>query len=649
MSNSHSLKEYVAERFYNEFYDAIKTYLEDNKDSVDLKLHKVRTIESLELDDIDVKFVSVNDLPEMAIEFDVVIEAEISARESDYHYDETEECQQWFMIHCTGDLDKELNDFQIQSIEEYISKNLQPNPMSDALVPIIHKEDLDKVAEDFLRRNFPKVLIEPCYINPLELPESMGLTVKYAHITKDASIFGRCYFKDCETELYNPETDSTYTELISAKTIIVDKDVMFLRNLGALNNTIVHECVHWDLHRKAFLLSQLYDTSLSSIGCKVVGGVQGNDRDAVDWMEWQANALAPRIQMPREMFKNKVNRFVSELRVKNHEYDTIDIIEPLIDKVAAEYCVSRTAAKIRLIDVGYEEVIGAFNYIDGRYVRPHKARKGYLTPNKTFTISVKKAATLCLINTELQKALDEGRYSFVDNHFVLNNPAFLEIDKSNKTVLTHYARNHMDECCLLFELSIAGNTIEKRYHSECFLDRDERSDVDFVVQFHNGYENAPTEIQNKKLKETISAEDELLRFLSNDFALSLEKVIEWKNAGIEKYNKHHPNNPKDKITAVEISERTGLNEATVRRAIKGDNSTSTNTLVLICLGLHIPYKISQHIIKSSPHPFILKDINHQWYDFVLRTHYGLLVDEVKEKLKEYGAAPLIKDADDKNE
>lgn len=642
MASLHSFKEYVAKRFYDELYNAIDSYLDENKDSVDLKLHKVRNIESLELTDIDVKFVSVNDLPEMAIEFDVVVEAEISARELDYHYDETEECHQWFMIHCSGDLDIELNDFQIHSIEEYTSKNKQPNPMSDALVPIIGKDELDKKAEEFLKKHYPKALLEPCYVDPTELAQNMGLTVKYAHITKDASIFGRCYFKDCETELYNPVTDSTYTELITAKTILVDKDVAFLRNLGTLNNTIIHECVHWYLHRKSFVLAQLYDDSLSSIGCKVVGGIAGNNRDDFDWMEWQANALAPRIQMPQTGFKKKVNQFVSEIRVTIHEYDFIDIMETVIDKLAAEFCVSRLAAKIRMVDAGYDAAIGAFNFIDGRYVQPHKARKDYLAANRTFSIGTKKAAILCLTNSELRKKLDEGQYQFVDSHFVLNCPTFLETDMVGDTHLTRYARNHMDECCLVFELSVASK-IENKYHSECFLDRDERSDIDLKVNFHNGYENSPSETQIKKMKESVSDANALLRQLPNDFALALEKPIEWENNKIEKYNKKHPNNKKDKITAVEIANRTGLNEATVRRAIKGDKNTSTNTLVLICLALHLPYNISSYIISISPHPLVLKDPNHQWYNFALQVHYGLLVDETKKLLESYGAAPLIKD------
>lgn len=74
-------------------------------------------------------------------------------------------------------------------------------------------------------------------------------------------------------------------------------------NLGKVNNTIVHECVHWDLHRKAFELERLYNKEASRIKCQVAGGVEENSWTATEWMEWQANALTPRIQMPMAMFK----------------------------------------------------------------------------------------------------------------------------------------------------------------------------------------------------------------------------------------------------------------------------------------------------------------------------------------------------------
>lgn len=95
------------------------------------------------------------------------------------------------------------------------------------------------------------------------------------------------------------------------------------------------------------------------------------------------NALIPRIQMPLEMFKKKANKIICEYRAKMHEYDMIDIIEPVIDQLALDYGVSRTAANIRMVDAVYEDAIGALNYIDGFYVKLHKLRKGYLERNKT--------------------------------------------------------------------------------------------------------------------------------------------------------------------------------------------------------------------------------------------------------------------------
>ena len=115
MIQNRSFTEYVAKQFYNELYEAINNYLQENKDDIDLRLYRVKNIDTINLADITVKFVDISDLPVMAIEFDVAVEAEIEVHERDYHYDETEECRQWFMLHCTGDLDCKLKDFAISS------------------------------------------------------------------------------------------------------------------------------------------------------------------------------------------------------------------------------------------------------------------------------------------------------------------------------------------------------------------------------------------------------------------------------------------------------------------------------------------------------------------------------------------------------
>ena len=50
--------------------------------------------------------------------------------------------------------------------------------------------------------------------------------------------------------------------------------------------------------------------------CKVVGGIAGNnsDRNGIDWMEWQANTLTPKIQLPKNMFKKYVEGLITKYR-----------------------------------------------------------------------------------------------------------------------------------------------------------------------------------------------------------------------------------------------------------------------------------------------------------------------------------------------
>lgn len=109
----------MADRFYNELFAAIKIFIRNNPRKLDLYLYKVKSMSRAWLKDIYVRAVSVNDCPDMKISFTVIVEADMGAREYDYHYDEIEECGQWFSVECSGDLACDLNDFTVHS-EMYI-------------------------------------------------------------------------------------------------------------------------------------------------------------------------------------------------------------------------------------------------------------------------------------------------------------------------------------------------------------------------------------------------------------------------------------------------------------------------------------------------------------------------------------------------
>lgn len=83
-------------------FDAVSSYLEQNRRVLDVSSRLVRTIDSTELSDIDIKNVFVDNLPGMKIAFDVLLEAEFEISETDRHTDRYDEKTQWFKISCKG-------------------------------------------------------------------------------------------------------------------------------------------------------------------------------------------------------------------------------------------------------------------------------------------------------------------------------------------------------------------------------------------------------------------------------------------------------------------------------------------------------------------------------------------------------------------
>lgn len=120
----------------------------------------------------------VSDRPEMRIQFDVAVSVNLIVHEADYHYDEYDEVTFWLMMRCCGDLDKDLEDLDVFEVSSYNGKTRTKNPLDDSLVPVIHRVQLDRCSEDFLRDHYEKDLLEPCWVDPTELAEKLGLTIR---------------------------------------------------------------------------------------------------------------------------------------------------------------------------------------------------------------------------------------------------------------------------------------------------------------------------------------------------------------------------------------------------------------------------------------------------------------------------------------
>lgn len=625
MAQSRSFAEYVKDKCYNGLFDAAEQYVDNNWQILNLYTRNVHRIGTVEFVDATIQRVYVQDLPGMCVAFDVGLELELTVKEGDYHYDNYDQCYPWIRVSCEGDLSDGLASWSIKRIEPYDKKAAPPNSLSDALVPYISYDRLEAEAKTFLREYYPEALKitphgqPPIAIDPTVLADRLMLTILTQRIREDASVFGQIYFVETDAEMFDANKGETVPTHIPARTIVVDPLMYLLRNLGSVNNTIVHECVHWVKHRKVFELEKLFNADASHISCEVVGGATAKvAKSATELMEKQANQLAPRIQMPVEPFRAKAKEYIAKFMRESEASHENEVMEQVITALETDYAVSKQAAKIRLVELGFDTAIGTFTYLDGHYVKPHGFRKGTLKINQTFSISAQDAAIERFVNPGLRKLTETGDYLFIDNHYVYNAPLYVQRDEDGRLDLTDYARAHMDECCLVFDMKITSN-VKQEYHTVCFLNRED-SNVTFEIKFHNGYQNAPQQRQVAMRKKQQEEELAIRKQMTDDAEQCMDLLLKWRGMSYKDLGKAIKRNPK-----------------TISRTVQGATKPTPETGALICFGLHLPPLISTKLLDVLGCPLNpIRNPDHQWINEALYIKYPEPIEAVREYLAPYG-------------
>ena len=610
-----SFKAYINQHLYNIIFDFVDAYIDIHPDEVEEKVHRLHRLGSYSLSDIEIKRVDVGGKYEdLTIDASIIVVATVIAKEGDYHYDDEDEIELWYMIKAKGDLECSLKDFECISITPYWGKDKIRNALTDGFVPIIRNDDLENEATSFLQTYYPEALNTPMWVNPDVLVKHMKLRKKVLSITADCSVFGRVYFHDSDAVYYDENTEQIKIIRVDAGTIFVDPNVFFLRNLGALNNTIIHECLHWAYHRRAFELERLFDTNISKIECRVVGGINGLDKwTKADVIEWQANSLTPRVQMPITMFKRKANEFIKQFLKETDASSLIDVMPSVIESLAEFFVVSRLSAKIRLSNIGYEEAEGTFIWLDNHYIAPHTWKKGFLGKNQTFSISEDDMMMQGFCSYELRESEESQYFVYVDSHLVLYSPEYVCCNSVGDLQLTEYARNHMDECCIVFEMSVKTRD-KQRYFTECFLNRDRDSDVVFDFQYHNGLEHAKDERKQQRFQEIWEDEIAMYNKLPRTYAEAMQALMEWRGMDEE-----------------EIANEILKDARTVKRVMAGTHGTF-DTLAAILLSMQIPPMISTEIQRMAPWHINMAKKEHQALWTALQHLYARSITYIREFL-----------------
>ncbi len=236
--------------------------------------------------DLNYKQVWIDSKDNNKIDFDIVVE--VDADVNAYNRKLKEQCihsiRLLVLVKCGGDLSIKLKDFRIYGVEDYVMSKPE-KPMSGDMVPIIFRNEYEKYGEEILKKYYPEGLVSNKPIDIKKLVTNMGLQVFKTKITKNQSVFGQRYFEDTKTWIYSWISNQWDNINIPKDTIIIDVDDLQKVN-ETINEVIVHECIHYALHKSTFLFNQLFYENLYILECENNGKIKGIDNNAnIMWME----------------------------------------------------------------------------------------------------------------------------------------------------------------------------------------------------------------------------------------------------------------------------------------------------------------------------------------------------------------------------
>ena len=207
------------------------------------------------------------------------------------------------------------------------------------LMPYIPASDYEKVATEFLETYYPQTLSSPQPVPILDIAKNeLKLDVQFICLSEELDIYGMTIFDDGLVEVYDPDEGLYDEKKYSRKTVLIDPEAVKKTNVGCLNNTIAHECVHWYKHRMYYLM-QRFVLPRHAKFCKCRVDQVGYLSDEEEILENQAVGIAPNILMPKQMFI----KAAEELGIADEQADWREI-----NRLADFFQVSKQSTIIRL-------------------------------------------------------------------------------------------------------------------------------------------------------------------------------------------------------------------------------------------------------------------------------------------------------------
>lgn len=630
-------KSYIQDKYCDLLTEAIQKFVNEHHDGIGFHGFNVLSLAEQRIENVEVKSLvcheeGIGDLLRMEVRTAAdIVEMSLGTKEI-----EAGRKTRWFIVHMTAELNQGLHDVKVYKTEENYYGEFEPEGALDAyMIPYIHTDDLEDMGDDFYEYYCADAIYDGYVLPYSHIMRKMGIQAVESDLPDN--VFGRIYFKPTKVKYwvkYYPMPKSEVENLVPAGTMVINQHHHFLGNFGSALNTVAHEIAHWMLHKKFFEILALLDEGANQLSCEVTPEIPREEmtgiQKAIWWAEWQANNLAPRLVMPRNLFLEALAQCYDDNFTP--VYYRGEHLETALEKTAELFGVSRYEAKVRAIQLGIMEAEGTFLYSEKFYVYPISFRRKALSKNQTFAIDRKSYEKLLATDAEFASLIQQGHFVYAECFVVQNDPLFVEESDSphmeGVLVLTDYARENAHECCMIFEREYKSDgKYNYEYYGQCYLSKELTDDI--LVETKQ-----TSDLSNQNLKERAAAAAKLKDEGSSFMAI----MRELPNSFSGTFDKHMRRIKKPdgkKMTNLEMAMRTGLSEDYIAKLRKDELNVKLETVCALCIGLHLPPCFSKDMLRKARTDFPYTDDGY-FQSRILEEMYMESLDDINEVFSEQG-------------
>lgn len=213
------------------------------------------------------------------------------------------------------------------------------------------KKQLEQKSEELIRAFDSERLVKCKPIDVyLVIEKCIKVPYDWKYLTPDQSVLGLTAFEAGYIYVW-PEPiyyDGLLPDKIevSKGTILIEQTLTENDNRGRENFTVMHEIFHQILHKKVF--RTLPKGTIPATEASAIDGKMRYKNYAIYMAESQANYCAAAFFMPKALITKAFNEIYSSFDDMHMNSETMDKI---IRDLANDFCVSKQAMKIRLIDL----------------------------------------------------------------------------------------------------------------------------------------------------------------------------------------------------------------------------------------------------------------------------------------------------------